>query len=227
MARETPPPLRSALPIHILGAIVVWGLILVTPGLGDAVTMFTYFFHGQSDDVWLSDSIRTPLFASLWQTLGYQFDIIPYCPFLGGSSSDIATLIFLFTGIGIGLVGAGFQAAAIKWQFGAVSRTTVNWLCLIWGSVVGVLSLGAVQTVWIMSGQGCLADNSILALFEFACSLIVVFFFPMCTMLVFARRLTAKLRDSEAMKHLPDGQSQAQNTESRANVSLFEFIKRR
>jgi hypothetical protein len=142
--------LMPSYPIHLIGAIVVWALILVSPTLGPLTVGF------------LPDRISNPYYEmhqGIWRpflnTLGYSFYGSTIRCTAANPDETLIALICLVFGIGIGTVGALFQAAAIKRRLGSVRPGTILQLSVLWGIILGSLSAGATIIQRIDSDGGC------------------------------------------------------------------------
>lgn len=95
----------------------------------------------------------------------------------------------LGAGIGIGIIGALFQALDMRHWFGRVRRSTIIRLCLIWGFILGFIGLGLVRFTDIDSGAWsyCIRDSIYSATFlGFLLMYVVVCVVPIPIMLIAA-----------------------------------------
>lgn len=150
---------RTNRKIQIVGAICVWFLIYMSPTLGSTLLEVPFGFTGMYEmaPVQSIDALHALLWRPVWSGAGYSYNTrsfgYPDCK--TNTDSGPIILVTMFYGMGIGAVGALFQAAAIRRQYGQVKAMTVGRLILLWGSIFTLLSIGSLMLFWVDSWGGC------------------------------------------------------------------------
>lgn len=173
-------PLNSVIHIHFIGAAVVWLLLYLSPSL--LAIFFGY------------DRLHIQLWQPVWESMGYSaYTGVPTC-FSDTDGTLMVLVPFLYEG-GVGVVGAFFQAVAIRHRYGYVRRNTIIALSILWGVILGSLSAGMMIFSKVDSGQ-C-ARSPVYDFFMLPANL-YVFIFPIPLILLVAALITRRYWRKEA-----------------------------
>jgi hypothetical protein len=139
---------------QLLGAVIIWILVLLSPPLGKGIVDI---ITPRSDPY---STVAQPLalyhiWDGLWQTIGYKIDNTFFVQCDTNTSGTLFYYLSLLSGLLVGGIGGAFQGFLIKIRWGFVKISTIIGIAVVWGTILGILSLGFVNMLWIDSNGGC------------------------------------------------------------------------